>query len=223
MNKIVFRLALLAGVYSYALLPAAGQSVSHPDSVRAAAPAGHYKAVFIFNGGKRVPAYILGLEQCYVDRIECYERRPDEVPAPQLKALSVERLEGMESEGHTYESLRLNGKPIGVLAENRMATGPMQLFGYIKTKSNMPIPIPLPGAVVMIPTGTHDKYFWYVRLATGKLQEVERGDAAFARQMATLCAAAPQLSEQIGKQAKGFGFENVEALVRQYNETVAGK
>jgi len=195
---------------------------THIDSLRAArrAPIGDvYPVKFALVGGRRVSGFLTGIEPCYVDKIECYEKHPSQLPTPPLKALSIDRIEGMEVEGHHYESLRLHGKLLGLMAESMTGTGPVALFGYYKIKGGFPviIPMPVPGAAIIIPTDGHNKYFWYVRQPGGELVEVPRDSHAFAREMSGFFANDAALAAQIKAKAAHHRFDDLPALVQAYN------
>ena len=201
---------------------------THIDSLRAArSPAlgDVYPVTFTLVGGRRVSAFLTGIEPCYVDRIECYERHPSQLPTPPLKALSIDRIEQMELEGHHYESLRLNGKLLGLMAESLTGAGSVALFGYYKVKNGFPIiiPLPLPGAAIIIPTEGHNKYFWYVRPPGGDLLEVPRDSHPFAREMSVFFRADPELAAQIKAKAAKHRFADLPALVQAYNARAAAK
>ncbi|MBF9235821.1 hypothetical protein I2I05_00285 [Hymenobacter sp. BT683] len=201
---------------------------THIDSLRAArSPAlgDVYPATFTLVGGRRVSAFLTGIEPCYVERIECYERHPSQLPAPPLKALSIDRIEKMELAGHHYESLRLNGKLLGLMAESLTGAGPVALFGYYKVKNGFPIiiPLPLPGAAIFIPTEGHNKYFWYVRQPGGELLEVLRDSYSFAREMSVFFIGASEMAAQIKAKAPKHRFEDLPTLVQAYNARAAVK
>lgn len=180
-------------------------------------------AQFTFRNGKQVRSYVEQYQRFYVDRIPCYETSPAQIPPPPLKALSIDRLTSMTVDGHQLETLYVKGKPLRVMTENMAAPGPLEIFGYIITKNNMPVPIPLPGFAVFIPTGTHDKYYWYIRQGGGELQEVPRGGKQFAALIATAFARYPALAARIGQRATGAEFKNMSELVKEYNAHLTGQ
>ncbi len=199
---------LLAFLIALALCPApirAQQRVAtHVDSVRAARDANNLQDEVIpitltFVSGKHVTAWLgysdralthyygtfNGYTSCITKQVDCYETDPTALPHPILKAVQAERLAAIEVKGplqtHRFVALHnRRGKPLGMLAENLAKPGPMELFGYAKTKDDMLIPIPLPGVVFLVSTGTHEKYFWYVRLAGDELHEVPGGNGEMA-------------------------------------------
>ena len=226
------RLLLLGAILVGALVPAPAQAQRPPrvatriDSLRAArdgAP-NYFPAQVTFTSGKQVQAYLLTYSTCFLGRVECYDTSPERLPRPALKALDVDRVKEMTVDGHRYESLYLKGKPLGLLAENLAPPGPVELFGYAKTKNDMLIPIPLPGIVFVVSTGTHEKYYWYVRHGPGTaLREVPRGGGDFAKEMGAFFAAVPDLAARVGQKDKGARFEDVPALVQAYNERLKGR
>jgi len=139
--------------------------------------------------------------------------------------VSVERLQFLEVEGsfqkHRYELLKKEGQSIGLLAENLAQPGPMELFGYSETKNDMLVPIPLPIGILLIPTGTHEKYHWYMRLNGGPLQQVPSGNDKMRRLMASLCEKAPMLAAELRSKTSSYNAANLQQLVNCYNETVA--
>ncbi|WP_310396115.1 hypothetical protein [Hymenobacter sp.] len=196
------------------------------DSLRAARDGTptYFPAQVTLTSGKQVRAYLPSYTTCFLERVECYETSPEHLPRPALKALDVARVKEMTVDGHRYESLSLKGKPLGLLAENLTAPGPVELFGYAKTKNDMLIPIPLPVGAVFVSTGTHEKYYWYVRPSPGAaLREVPRGGGDFAKTMSVFFAADDALAARVRQQEKGARVENMPELVRAYNAHSGGK
>lgn len=240
-NKL-FYLTLLAAwlnsslLYAQKALPVA----THIDSLRAARSAKieYEPAILTFVSGKRVKAWLSftaefdigsigGYITCFRDRVACYETDPEALPRPTPKAVSVERLMLMEVDGpqqkHRYELLKRRGKSMGILAENLAQPGPMELFGYAETKNDMLIPIPLPYGVLLIPTGTHEKYHWYVRLNGGELEELPSGNGTLRAVMADLCIAVPTLVAELESSHSPHNAANLQQLVNCYNETLTAK
>jgi hypothetical protein len=106
-----------------------------------------------------------------------------------------------------------------------MATGgQLQAYGYSITKADVYIPVPLPaGGGRLIPVGSHDKYFWYVRTVGGALQEVPRSDKGFAELMATMFADFPALAARVKAQENGADFKSMPQLLEEYNAHFARK
>lgn len=186
-----------------------------------------FAAQFTFTSGKQVRGYIDGYSTCLLDQVECYEAAPDHLPKP--KPIGIERLQRMTVDGHTL-ALAVHGKSMKILAENMATPGPMQIFGYAKTKNDLLIPIPLPVGAGFVSTGTHDKHYWYVRTAGGELQEVPRGHKEFVEFMSKLCAKAPALVAELhperGTEAHRkprYQIDNAPELVSRYNAAVAGQ
>jgi hypothetical protein len=201
------------------------------DSLRAARDGKptYFPAQFTFASGKQVQGYVDTYSTCLLDQVACYEVPPDRLPPPAIKAISIERLQRMSVDGHTLEALYLRGKPLRILAENLAAPGPMQIFGYAKTKNDMLIPIPMPVGALVVSTGTHEKYYWYVRLSGGELQEVPRGQKDFVAFMGKLCDKVPALVAELrrppnkaaGDREPRYRVDNAPELVSQYNTLVA--
>ena len=216
--------AALIGSFCVALGTAAHaqrpeRAASRVDSLRAARDGKptYFPAVLTFVSGKQMPAFLPAYTTCFVERVSCYDASPERIPPPSLKSLDVNRLVAMTVDGHRYESLYLNGKPLGLLAENLAPPGPIELFGYAKTKNDMLIPIPLV-IPIWVSTGTHDKYYWYLRAAPGAaLREVPRGGGEFAKVMGEVFAAAPDLAARVRRQEKGARFDELPSLVFAYN------
>ncbi|GAB2858816.1 hypothetical protein [Hymenobacter ruber] len=194
------------------------------DSLRAArnAPITYSPVVFTMLSGKQVRGYVTSYDLFMHDKVECYELPPNQLPPPPMKEMAVERIKTMVVEGHTLDALTKNGKPLGMLAENMTPAAGTKTYGYFITKANMYIPIPLPVVPVIIPVGSHDKYFWYVQPAGGIIQEVPRSDKAFATLMATAFADYPELAARVRQQAPDAGYKNMPQLVREYNAHFAG-
>ena len=196
------------------------------DSLRAArnAPITFVPVLFTMVSGKQVRGYVTGYDLFTHDKVLCYERPPNELPPPPIKEMAVERIRTMEVEGRTLDALSKNGKPLGMLAENMTPAGASKTYGYFITKANMYIPIPTGFGTGFIPVGSHDKYFWFVRPAGGEVQEVPRGDKAFAKLMAVAFADFPALAARVQQQAPDAGYKNMTQLVQEYNaHFAAGK
>ncbi|MBO0360397.1 hypothetical protein J0X19_20720 [Hymenobacter sp. BT186] len=219
---IAFAVGLALTLASAAQAQTPARVATRVDSLRAAryGTPSSVPAVFTFTTGKQVPAFLaydLPLPTCFLDQVACYETSPERIPPPPAKALSVERLKGMSVNGHHYEALYLKGKPLGLLAENLVAAGPVELFGYAKTKNDMLVPIPLPVGALIVSTGTHDKYYWYVRTQGGPLLEVPRGDNEFAKVMSAYFGANTALSARIQLKEKGARFNDMVELANTFN------
>jgi hypothetical protein len=185
----------------------------------------YFPAVFTFVSGKQATGYVDSYGTALLDRVDCYEVPPDRLPPPPVKTISIERLKSMTVDGHTLEALTIKGKPLKILAENMTPAGGLQLYGYYITKADMFIPIPLVGmgGAVIIPVGSHDKYFWYARPVGGELREVPRSDKAFAELMGALFSNFPELAGRVKAQEKDTGFKNMPQLIQEYNAHFAGK
>ena len=226
-----FRTLLVAGLLASGAGPAAhaqkpARVATRVDSLRAArnAPIVFVPVVFTMMSGKQVRGYVTSYTLFMHDKVACYELPPNQLPPPPMKEMAVERIKTMVVDGHTLDALTQNGKPLGMLAENMTPAGSSKVYGYFITKANMYIPIPLPGGAMVIPVGSHDKYFWYVQPAGGEIQEVPRGDKAFARLMAAAFADYPELAARVRQQAPDAGYKNTPALVREYSaHFAAGK
>ena len=197
------------------------------DSLRAArnAPITFVPVVFTMVSGKQVRGYVTGYDLFTHDKVLCYERPPNELPPPPIKEMAVERIKTMVVEGRTLDALTKNGKPLGMLAENMTPAGAAKTYGYSITKADMYIPIPLAYGAMLIPIGSHDKYFWFVRPPGGEVQEVPRGDKAFAKLMAAAFADYPALAARVLQQAPDAGYKHMPQLVQEYNAhfAAAGK
>lgn len=186
----------------------------------------YFTALFTLASGKQVSGYVKEYSTCLLDRVECYEVPPDRLPPPAVKAISIERLRSLSVDGHTLEALSIKNKPLGILAENLASPGPLQIFGYAKTKNDMLVPIPIGPPTLFISTGTHEKYYWYVRQAGGELREVPRDQKDFVKMMSQLCASAPALVSELQRPPAGptkaerqprYRVDNAPELVSAYN------
>ena len=210
--------AILVGALSSVQAQRPPRVATHADSVRAArnAKIEYFPALFTLVSGKQVRGYVTGYALFMHKQVECYETPPDQLPPPPMKALAIERIQTMAVEGHTLDALTKNGKPLGMLAENMTPAAGTKTYGYFITKADMYIPIPLMPMVMLIPVGSHDKYFWYVQPAGGPIREVPRSGKAFAALMATAFADYPALAARIRQQARDAGYKNMPALVQEY-------
>ena len=230
-GRFLFVGAILVGALTSAQAQRPARAATRIDSLRAArnAKIEYLPALFTFVSGKQVRGYVDGYDTCLLDQVECYELPPDRLPQPPLKAIGIERLKSMTVDGHTLEALYMKGKPLKILAENLATPGPLQIFGYAKTKNDMMLPIPLPVGAMWISTGTHEKYYWYVRMAGGELQELPRGQKDFVVLMSQLCAAAPAVVAELhparGTEAERkprYRVDNAPELVSRYNAAMTG-
>ena len=209
---------LAAGTIQVAHAQKPARVATRVDSLRAArnAPITYVPVVFTMVSGKQVRGYVTSYDLFTHDKVLCYELPPNQLPPPPVKEMAVERIKTMVVEGHTLDALTQNGKPLGMLAENMTPAGSSKTYGYFITKANMYIPIPtvIP---MFIPVGSHDKYFWFVQPAGGEIQEVPRGDKAFAKLMAAAFADYPALAARVQQQAPDAGYKNMPQLVQEYN------
>ena len=216
---------LVAGAAPSAHAQQPARVATRVDSLRAARDGKPTFAPVVFTlvNGKQMRGYVTSYDLFMTDKVLCYQAPPDQLPPPPVKELSIERLKTMQVEGHTLDALTINSKPLKMLAENMAPAGASKIYGYFITKANMYIPIPSPTFTALIPVGSHDKYFWYVRPAGGELQEVPRSDKGFARLMAVAFADYPALATRVRQQAPDAGFKNMPALVREYQAHFTAK
>ena len=215
---------LIAGLLASGVGPAAhaqkaARVATRVDSLRAVrnAPIVFVPVVFTMVSGKQVGGYVTSYDLFMHDKVECYELPPNQLPPPPMKEMAVERIKTMVVEGHTLDALSKNGKPLGMLAENMTPAAGTKIYGYFITKANMYIPIPMLVGALVIPVGSHDKYFWYMQPAGGSIQEVPRSGKAFAALMAVAFADYPALAARVREQAPDAGYKHMPQLVREYN------
>lgn len=218
-SRLLMAGLLAAGIVQPAHAQKTARVATRVDSLRAArnAPITYSPVVFTMLSGKQVRGYVTGYYLFTHDKVLCYERPPNELPPPPIKEMAVERIRTMQVEGHTLDALTKNGKPLGMLAENMTPAGASKTYGYFITKADMYIPIPLPVGAYVIPVGSHDKYFWFVQPAGGEVQEVPRGDKAFAKLMAVAFADYPALAARVQQLAPDARYKNMPQLVQEYN------
>ncbi|GAB3672272.1 hypothetical protein GCM10027594_35090 [Hymenobacter agri] len=217
--RLLVTALLVAGTTPAAHAQKPARVATRVDSLRAArnAPITFAPVTFTMLSGKQVRGYVTSYDLFMHDKVLCYERPPNELPPPAVKEMAVERIRTMQVEGHTLDALTRNGKPLGMLAENMTPAGAAKTYGYFITKANMYIPIPLPVGAYVIPVGSHDKYFWFVKVPGGEIQEVPRGDKAFAKLMAAAFADYPTLAARVQQQAPDAGYKHMPQLVQEYN------
>ena len=210
--------SLVLGVATAAHAQQPARVATHIDSLRAArnTKITYVPALFTFVSGKQVRGYVTSYDLFMHKQVECYETPPDQLPQPPMKALAIERIRTMVVEGHTLDALTKKGKPLGMLAENMTPAAGTKTYGYFITKADMYIPIPLMPGVMLIPVGSHDKYFWYVQPSGGPLQEVPRTGKAFAALMATAFADYPELAARVRQQSPNAGYKHMPSLVQEY-------
>jgi|GEM_PF-2748806 len=157
-----------------------------------------------------LPARHLGYE-----RILYYYYSPPGQKGSKREQLKMDGVRSMTVHGRYFEKLIINSEATDILAL-RMVQGPMELFGYAQPKA-VPLPIPVPGGA-MVSTVLVDGYTkqrWFVR-QQGSVVPISKGK--FAVQMSALLSNYPALARQVSAGEEGYRYENIQAIVREYND-----
>jgi hypothetical protein len=172
-------------------------------------------------GGKQLYVFIISVSERGTG-IEFTWRNPLAMPRPKPVFITSEQLQWVRLDGQYYEPVRLPKQAAHGLALRR-ATGPrVELFDVATPKKGVPIPLPAPGMVVLLWTGTFSNKYnhaWYVRRPGEATMVAVPDGKKFAPFLADYLADAPDLAAAIRAQAAGHRYDDVPALVATYNQT----
>lgn len=164
--------------------------------------------------GKRVQAYFPNSVNGFEKTISYYYSHPEVRPFPKPHFISVDKILSMTVRGQYSETLKINGKSLGILAA-RLADGPVELFNFAEAKS-VPLPLPVPGAAFVPIAGIpYTKNHWYLR-QNGVVTEVKRGK--FEEQISQYLSARPELAAKIRAKADGYHYQDMVRIINEYNQ-----
>ncbi|WBO84331.1 hypothetical protein [Hymenobacter yonginensis] len=164
--------------------------------------------------GKLVKAYFPISVNGFEKTISYYYSHPEVRPFPKPHFISVDKIRSMTVRGQYSETLALNGKSLHLLAA-RLVDGPVELFNFAEAKS-VPLPIPIPGAVLVPIVGIpYTKNHWYLRRG-GELVEVKRGK--FEEQISEYLSAQPELAAKVKGKADGYHYQDMVRIIGEYNQ-----
>lgn len=172
----------------------------------------------LLQDGQRLQGY-LPAEATGVDgTLAYYASPPDTRPTPKLRFLAVRKVRWLRVRGQYLEQLQPNKRTGAYLAARRQ-TGAVELF---VVQQRVPAlvttflgPTPAAGLPAM---GAADGVItnWYLRRAMGEPQLISAG--TFATQVAAFLADDRELAAKVAAGATGYQFDNLESIVRQYNQ-----
>lgn len=164
--------------------------------------------------GKLVKAYFPISVNGFEKTISYYYSHPEVRPFPKPHFISVDKIRSMLVRGQYSETLALNGKSLHLLAA-RLVDGPVELFNFAEAKS-VPLPIPIPGAVLVPIVGIpYTKNHWYLRRG-GELLEVKRGK--FEEQISQYLSTQPELAAKVRSKADGYQYQDMVRIISEYNQ-----
>lgn len=166
--------------------------------------------------GTQVPAYLPTRHVGYAGRITYF--LPPLSVTNELRnrhGINIKEMQAITVRGRQYESIRLNGKPIDILAV-RLLDGPVTLATYAEARA-IPLPIPLGAGLPMPIAGFRisDKNHWYLR-RDGAWTEIGRAD--FATALSAYLADAPELAAKVARQEPNYLHLNTPAIIAKYNQ-----
>lgn len=201
-----------------------GPAVAPADTTQAAttsARSAYAPGEVITPEGKKVSAYFPRSVNGFEKAISYYATHPEVRPFPPTRYISVDKIRSLQVQGLYLETLSLNGKPLHILAA-RLVDGPVELFNYAESKGVpllVPLPIPIPGAVLIPIVGIpYTKNHWYLRRG-GELVEVKRGK--FEEQIIEYLSAQPELAAKVKEQAAGYQYQDMVHIIGEYNQQQA--
>ncbi|WP_035565800.1 hypothetical protein [Hymenobacter sp. IS2118] len=175
-----------------------------------------YLGTFTTTDSTTVRAYLPATRLGYERAIDYFETPPGLVPHPKRYTLNIIQVHTMRVHGRYYENLFVEEESIDVLAL-RLLGGPVELFTYAEPQA-VPIPLPLPGAGVLVAGVAYTNTHWYLR-RKGQVIKVRRGQ--FAEQLSAYFADCPALSQAVARGNEHHRFQELPALVEQYNQYLA--
>ncbi|GGG45047.1 hypothetical protein GCM10011378_21630 [Hymenobacter glacieicola] len=162
----------------------------------------------VVSGYLPVPTMYPGIDYPFI----YYLAHPNSQPKPPKQDVRVDEVERMTAGKHYFEPMRLAGdKKVKILAE-RVVTGPVELFLQAEQQS-VPLPIPLPGAVLHSSIPYKNSHFFVRR--NGVLTKVDRG--MFYMQMSQYLADYPGLAKMVARNEKGYHYQDLIRIVTNYN------
>lgn len=175
-----------------------------------------YLGHFTTTDSTRVRAYLPATRYGYERAIDYFETPPGVKPHPKRYSLNIIQVHTMRVRGRYYENLFVEDESLDVLAL-RLLAGPVELFTYVEPRS-VPVPMPLPGAAVLVAGVAYTNTHWYLR-RNGQVTTVRRGQ--FAQQLSAYFADCPALAQAVAREDEHHRFRDLPPLVDEYNRYVA--
>ncbi|QKG53860.1 hypothetical protein [Hymenobacter sp. BRD67] len=174
-------------------------------------------------GGKQLYVFITNVSE-RGNGLEFTWRNPLVLPRPKPVFITSEQLQWVELSGKYYEPVRLPGESAHGLAL-RLLVGPrVEVFDVATPKKGVPVPLPVPGAVLVpvVWTGAFgDKYnhAWYLRRPGATTMTAVPEGKKFAPFLADYLADSPEVAAAIRAGAEGHRYANVPQLLDAYNHS----
>jgi len=213
---------LLLGRASQALAQATDAHNPATDTLQPADAKLHYPlSRFCAAGGKQFTVFVTSVSE-RGNGLEFTWRNPLVLPHPKPVFITSQQLQWVRLDGQHYEPVRLPGEKAHDLAR-RLAAGPrVEVFDVATPKKGVPIPIPLPGALLtpVIWTGAKNKFNhdWCLRRPGEKTMTAVPKGKKFAPFLASYLADAPALASAIRAAAEGHRYDDLPALLDAYNQ-----
>ena len=175
-------------------------------------------------GGKVFYVFITSVSE-RGNGLEFTWRNPLVLPHPKPVFITSEQLQWVRLDGQYSEPVRLAGEKAHGLAV-RLLDGPrVEVFDVATPKKGVPIPLPVPGALLVpvIWTGGKGKFNhdWYLRRPGEKMMTQVPSGKKFIPFLADYLADAPDLAVAIRTGAEGHQYDDLPQLLRTYNQATA--
>ena len=216
---------LLLGCCGYAVAQAPETRNLAVDTLQPANAKLHYPVSrFGSVGGKVFYVFITSVSE-RGNGLEFTWRNPLVLPHPKPVFITSEQLQWVRLDGQYSEPVRLAGEKAHGLAV-RLLDGPrVEVFDVATPKKGVPIPLPVPGALLVpvIWTGGKGKFNhdWYLRRPGEKMMTQVPSGKKFIPFLADYLADAPDLAAAIRTGAEGYQYDDLPQVLRTYNQAAA--
>ena len=221
---------LLASSYLLASAGPAAAQVAEPhnpatDTLQPADAKLHYPvSSFGSVSGKQYYVFITSISE-RGNGLEFTWRNPLVLPHPKPVFITSEQLQWVRIDGKYSEPVRLPGEKAHGLAVRLMAGPRVEVFDVATPKKGIPIPIPVPGGLLLpvIWTGGKDKFNhdWYLRRPGEKTMTQVPSGKKFAHFLTAYLRDAPDLVAAISSGNEGYRYDDLPQLLRTYNQAPA--
>ena len=175
-------------------------------------------------GGKRFTVFITSVSE-RGNGLEFTWRNPLVLPHPKPVFITSEQLQWVRLDGRYSEPVRVPGEKAHGLAVRLLAGPRVEVFDVATPKKGVPIPLPVPGALLVpvIWTGSGNKFNhdWYLRRPGEKTMTPVPSGKKFAPFLADYLADAPELAAAIRTGAEGYRYDDLPKLLGTYNTASA--
>jgi hypothetical protein len=223
--KLFLLSSLLLGFFSYAVAQAPETRNLAVDTLQPANAKLHYPVSrFGSVGGTVFYVFITSVSE-RGNGLEFTWRNPLVLPHPKPVFITSEQLQWVRLDGQYSEPVRLAGEKAHGLAV-RLLDGPrVELFDVATPKKGVPIPLPVPGALLVpiIRVGGKDKFNhdWYLRRPGEKTMTAVPAGKKFSPFLADYLTDVPDLATAIRTGAEGYRYDDLPQLLRTYNQAAS--